>query len=100
MEEYITEYHQKLSVGDYKVDLPLEWCHLMRVIIIMQLRGLKSLVVNMKVMASSAARESQFLLLLATEKRVGNMATMLQRSGIREIMQDIDIYQLRSGHVF
>lgn len=73
--------------GDYGVDLPLEWDCVIRVLIILQLKSLGNLLARMKMMASSTVRGAQLSVLLAAERRVGNVVALFQQSGASEFVK-------------
>lgn len=88
------ESRQKLFIGDYEVDVPLEWKCLMRVLIILQLTSLQSLLIRMKMIASSASRSAQLSVLHITERKIGDLMLKLRRPelgsklGAGEIISD------------
>lgn len=73
------ESRQKLFFGDYRVDVPVEWDCLMRLLIILQLKSLRRLLTRMKMIASSASRSVQLSVLHVTERKVGDLMVKLWR---------------------
>lgn len=92
--EEIMKSRQKLFIGDYEVDVPHEWECLMRMLIILQLRSLRSLVIRMKMIASSASRSAQLSVLHITERKIGDLMLKFRRPelggrpGAGEIIND------------
>lgn len=74
------EYRQKVFFGNYAINLPEEWEHLIGLLIFLQLKSLGSLLAKMKMVASSELRGSQHTVLLAAERRVRDTAVKLRRT--------------------
>ena len=67
-------------LGNYEIDLPYELDCLIRVLIVLQLRGLKALLAKMNVVATNGAYRS---VLFAAERKIDNVAVKLHQCGIR-----------------
>lgn len=72
------QQQQKLFFGDYKVDLPLEMDCMLKVLLMLQLKGLIALLSKMKTVASSALREMHLSMLQVTEKRMMHILRQFQ----------------------
>ncbi len=64
---------RQLLLGDYEISSPLEWEHLVRVLIILQLRAVMELLADMKNMGSKVLGETQTASLAQAEIRVGEL---------------------------
>ena len=64
---------RELLLGDYEISSPLEWEHLVRVLIALQLRALRELLGDMKCLAWKALGETQTASLARAERRVGEL---------------------------
>lgn len=64
---------QELLLGDYEISSPLEWKHLVRVLIFLQLRAVMELLADMKNMGSKVLGETQTASLAQAEVRVGEL---------------------------
>ena len=62
---------QELLLGDYEINSPLEWEHLVWVLIFLQLRAVMELLADMKNMGSKVLRETQTASLAQAEIRIG-----------------------------
>lgn len=64
---------RQLLLGDYEISSPLEWEHLVRILIILQLRAVMELLADMKNMGSKVLGETQTASLAQAEIRVGEL---------------------------
>ena len=64
---------QELLLGDYEISSPLEWEHLVRVLIFLQLRAVMELLADMKNMNSNILGETQTASLAQAEVRIGEL---------------------------
>lgn len=64
---------QELLLGDYEISSPLEWEHLVRVLIFLQLRAVMELLADMKNMGSTVLGEMQTASLAQAEIRLGEL---------------------------
>jgi hypothetical protein len=64
---------QELLLGDYEINSSLEWEHLVRVLIFLQLRAVMDLLTDMKSMGSKILGETQMAILVQAEMRVGEL---------------------------
>jgi len=64
---------QELLLGDYEISSPLEWEHLVRVLIFLQLRAVMELLADMKNVGGSVLGETQTASLAQAEIRVGEL---------------------------
>lgn len=68
-----------MFLGDYEVNSPVEWDYLVRVLIVLQLRGLQSFLAEMKKVAQPALRDTQFSKLLMLEGQVAELSKVMAR---------------------
>lgn len=64
---------RELLFGDYEISSPLEWDHLVRVLIILQLRAMMEWLADMKDMGHEVLGETQMASLAQAEIRVGEL---------------------------
>lgn len=64
---------RELHLGDYQISSSLEWKHLVRVLILLQLRAVMELLADMKSMGSRVLGETQAASLAQAEIRVGEL---------------------------
>lgn len=64
---------QELLLGDYEITSPLEWEHLVRVLIFLQLRAVMELLADLKNMGSKVLGETQTASLAQAEMKVGEL---------------------------
>jgi hypothetical protein len=64
---------QELLLGDYEINSSLEWEHLVRVLIFLQLRAVIDLLKDMKSMGSKVLGETQMAILVQAEMRVAEL---------------------------
>ena len=65
-------------LGRYEIESPEEWSSLIRVLIVMQLRNLRSLLGGMKKAASAGTHTTQLPMVQATERRVASLIQKLR----------------------
>ena len=68
---------RELLLGDYEIDSPLEWEHLVRVLIMLQLRGLMTLLADTENMGSEVLGETLTASLAQAKVRVGELEKTL-----------------------
>ncbi|KAL8856754.1 MAG: hypothetical protein Q9178_006712 [Gyalolechia marmorata] len=71
--EYTPSVWRELFLGDYKISSSLEWEHLVRVLISLQLKAVMELLADMKNMGSTVLGETQRASLAQAERRVGEL---------------------------
>ena len=64
--------------GRYEIESKEEWSSLIRVLMIFQLRSLRSLLGNLKIAATAGTNTTQLPMMQATERRVGNLTQKLR----------------------
>ena len=64
---------QELLLGDYEVSSSVEWEHLVRVLIFLQLRAVIELLGDMKAMGSKVLGDTQTARIGQSETRVGEL---------------------------
>lgn len=64
--------------GRYEIESTEEWSSLIRVLILLQLRSLRSLLGNLKMAAAAGTNATQLPMMQATERRVGNLLQKLR----------------------
>lgn len=69
---------QELLLGDYDISSPLEWDHLVRVLISLQLRSMMELLADIKDVGSTVLGETQLIKLGQAETRVGDLEKDMQ----------------------
>ena len=72
------EHSQHLFLGHYEIDSLEEWSSLLRVLIVLQLRGLLNFLGEMKNIAVTGSNATQLPVLQATERRVGILIQKLR----------------------
>ncbi|EER24919.1 Fungal Zn binuclear cluster domain containing protein [Coccidioides posadasii C735 delta SOWgp] len=70
---------RKLLLGDYEISSPLEWEHLVRVLILLQLRAVMELLADLKNVGSKVLGEAQTANLARAEIRLGELEKDIYR---------------------
>ena len=73
----LSEESSTVFFGRYEIESTEEWSSLIRVLIILQLRSLRSLLGNLKIAATAGTNATQLPMMQATERRVGNLIQKL-----------------------
>ena len=74
----------KLFFGDYMVDSEVEWAPMVRILIMVLLKGTLRMLNHLKRIARTSLRETQMLMLQAIEDKIGKMALSLQHPLLAE----------------
>jgi hypothetical protein len=70
-------------LGDYKIESPVEWDCLIRVLIALQLRSFGTFLTEMRRIAALGPNPTQVFKVQATERRIGNLIQKLRQPEFR-----------------
>ncbi|KAK3077337.1 hypothetical protein LTS18_010549 [Coniosporium uncinatum] len=82
-------YSSNMSLGEYECNDPQEWSHLMRMLLLIQLKRLGGVIGRLKGIATHEKRETQLLMLAETERKTRGIATELMKTERANLAHDV-----------
>lgn len=80
-------HQQKLSVGKYGVDLPVEFDCILKVLMVLQVKALEGLLIEVRKTFSLSLHGARVSKFLSNERRLKALAEKLQRPEVRVMQQ-------------